>query len=40
MLQWILEETISRGQTDEAVAERVLLVNFASLHTTASVCQQ
>lgn len=37
MLQWILEQAIPRNDTDEQIAARILLVNFAAIHTTSSV---
>lgn len=38
MLQWIFDEAIRRKNPDWGVAERVLLVNFAAIHTSSTVC--
>ncbi|RPD64698.1 cytochrome P450 [Lentinus tigrinus ALCF2SS1-6] len=35
MLQWILEEAIPRSYTDVQIIERILLVNFAAIHTSS-----
>ncbi|TFK88882.1 cytochrome P450 [Polyporus arcularius HHB13444] len=35
MLQWILEESIPRRYTDVKIIERILLVNFAAIHTSS-----
>ncbi len=37
MLQWILEEAIPRRYTDVKIIERILLVNFAAIHTSSMV---
>lgn len=37
MLQWILEEAIPRRYTDVKIIERILLVNFAAIHTSSIV---
>lgn len=37
LLQWLLEKGIQRGSTDANVLERLLLVNFAAIHTTTYV---
>ncbi|RDX42959.1 cytochrome P450 [Lentinus brumalis] len=36
MLQWIFDEAIRRENPDWGVAERVLLVNFAAIHTSST----
>ncbi|KAI0800573.1 cytochrome P450 [Fomes fomentarius] len=36
MLQWVLEEAIPRNSTDESIVERILLVNFAAIHTSSN----
>ncbi|KAM5543812.1 hypothetical protein V8D89_002429 [Ganoderma adspersum] len=35
MLQWVMDEAASRTGTDEEIATRVMLINFASIHTVA-----
>ncbi|TBU58191.1 cytochrome P450 [Dichomitus squalens] len=35
LLQWIIEQAIPRGVDDESIAARVLLVNFAAIHTSS-----
>ena len=37
MLQWILEEAVVRQTSDEAIVQRILLVNFAAIHTSSNV---
>ena len=37
MLQWVMDEAASRTGTDEEIATRVMLINFASIHTVALV---
>ena len=37
MLQWLMEEEVSRGGRTEAVIERVMITNFAAIHTTSNV---
>ena len=37
MLQWILEEAIPRRYPDAKIIERVLVVNFAAIHTSSVV---
>ncbi|EJF60342.1 cytochrome P450 [Dichomitus squalens LYAD-421 SS1] len=37
MLQWIIEDEMSRGAEDEAIIARILLVNFQAIHTTSTV---
>ncbi|TBU42576.1 cytochrome P450 [Dichomitus squalens] len=36
MLEWILEQAIPRRCTDEAIVQRILLVNFAAIHTSSN----
>ncbi|KAI0741311.1 cytochrome P450 [Daedaleopsis nitida] len=36
MLQWTLEQAIQRNDSDEDVVSRVLLTNFASIHSTST----
>ncbi|KAI0713160.1 cytochrome P450 [Cerioporus squamosus] len=36
MLQWLFDEAIRRKNPDRGVAERVLLVNFAAIHTSSA----
>ncbi|KAM5543009.1 hypothetical protein V8D89_003393 [Ganoderma adspersum] len=36
MLQWVLEQAIPRGASDESIAARILLVNFAAIHTSST----
>ncbi|KAI0654469.1 cytochrome P450 [Cubamyces menziesii] len=36
MLQWILEEAVVRQTSDEAIVQRILLVNFAAIHTSSN----
>ena len=38
LLQWIIEQAIPRGVDDESIAARILLVNFAAIHTSSMVC--
>ena len=38
MLQWVIEQAIPRGASDESIAARILLVNFAAIHTSSTVC--
>ena len=37
MLQWVLEQAIPRRSTDVDIAERIMLVNFAAIHTSSNV---
>ncbi len=37
MLQWVLEEAVSRGSPDYEIVERVMLVNFSATHTVSVV---
>ena len=37
MLQWILEETIPRRSTIEEIVGRLMIVNFAAIHTSSNV---
>lgn len=37
MLQWLLDEAASRKSADLGVTQRVLLVNFAAIHTSSMV---
>ena len=39
MLQWVMDEAAQRTGTDEEVVTRIVLINFASIHTVASVCR-
>ncbi|KAI0737381.1 cytochrome P450 [Daedaleopsis nitida] len=36
MLQWIFEQAIPRQQSDESVMKRILITNFAAIHTTTN----
>ncbi|KAI0368876.1 cytochrome P450 [Pilatotrama ljubarskyi] len=37
MLQWVMEEAIARNKgSDEAIVQRILLVNFAAIHTSSN----
>ncbi|PIL33520.1 cytochrome P450 [Ganoderma sinense ZZ0214-1] len=36
MLEWILEQAIPRNSSDESIASRILLVNFAAIHTSSN----
>ncbi|KAI0329481.1 cytochrome P450 [Cubamyces sp. BRFM 1775] len=36
MIQWIMDEGLSRGNTDKEMVQRVLLVNFAAIHTSSN----
>ena len=38
MIQWVIDEGLSRNNTDEEMVQRVLLVNFAAIHTSSNVC--
>lgn len=38
MLQWIMDEAASRDPSVKAIAERLLMVNFAAIHTSSNVC--
>ena len=38
MLQWLFDEAIRRKNPEWDLAERVLLVNFAAIHTSSTVC--
>ena len=37
MLQWILEEALPRRQTEYQMAERIMTMNFAAIHTSSNV---
>ncbi len=37
MLQWLFEEAIRKENPDWSIAERVLLVEFAAIHTSSTV---
>ncbi len=37
MLQWILEGAIPRNYSDIQIIERIMLVNFAAIHTSSNV---
>ncbi len=37
MLQWVMEEAASRDPSVKAIAERLLVVNFAAIHTSSNV---
>lgn len=37
MVQWIIEEAIPRNSSLESIVERILLVNFAAIHTSSNV---
>ena len=37
MLQWVMDEAAQRTGTDEEVVTRIMLINFASIHTVALV---
>ncbi len=37
MLQWVMDEAALRTGTDEEIATRVMLINFASIQTVALV---
>ncbi|KAI0714845.1 cytochrome P450 [Earliella scabrosa] len=37
MLQWVLEQAIPRNATDRSMVERILLVNFAAIHTSSNI---
>ena len=37
MLQWILESAIPRNYSDVQIIERIMLVNFAAIHTSSNV---
>ena len=38
MLQWIIEEAIQRGRSsDLEIVDRLMLVNFAAIHTSSNV---
>ena len=37
MLQWVMDEAAQRTGTDEEVVTRIMLINFASVHTVALV---
>ena len=37
MLEWILEQAIPRNSNDESITSRILLVNFAAIHTSSNV---
>ncbi|KAI0741599.1 cytochrome P450 [Daedaleopsis nitida] len=36
LVQWVLEEAIPRNSDDEAIVGRILLVNFAAIHTSSN----
>ncbi|KAH9895701.1 cytochrome P450 [Cubamyces lactineus] len=36
MIQWVMDEGLSRNNTDEEMVQRVLLVNFAAIHTSSN----
>ncbi|KAJ8475002.1 hypothetical protein ONZ51_g6824 [Trametes cubensis] len=36
MIQWIMDEGLSRNNTDQEMVQRVLLVNFAAIHTSSN----
>ncbi|KAI1791203.1 cytochrome P450 [Ganoderma leucocontextum] len=36
MMEWILEQAIPRRSSDESIAQRILLVNFAAIHTSSN----
>ncbi|KAI8990629.1 cytochrome P450 [Trametes punicea] len=36
MLQWIMDAAETRDNSDEAIARRVLLINFAAIHTSSN----
>ncbi|RPD62663.1 cytochrome P450 [Lentinus tigrinus ALCF2SS1-7] len=36
MLQWVLEEALPRGQGDYQIAERIMVMNFAAIHTSSN----
>ena len=37
MLQWVMDEAAQRTGTDEEIVTRIMLINFASIHTVALV---
>ncbi len=37
MLEWVLEQAIPRNSSDESITSRILLVNFAAIHTSSNV---
>ena len=37
MLQLILDKAISKGESTAVITQRILFLNFASIHTTSSV---
>lgn len=37
MLQWILEQATARRTTDDEVVRRIMIINFAALHTSSTV---
>ena len=39
MLEWVLEESIPRRCSDEAIVQMILVVNFAAIHTSSNVCR-
>lgn len=38
MLQWLLEEAKGEERTVRALALRILVINFAAIHTSSMVC--
>ncbi|KAI0640085.1 cytochrome P450 [Trametes polyzona] len=40
MLQWVMEVARAKGYGDESVAQRIMLVNFAAIHTSSSTFTQ
>ena len=37
MLEWILEQAIPRNSSDRSITQRILVVNFAAIHTSSHV---
>ena len=37
MLQWIMDIARTRDFSDEAIARRIMLINFAAIHTSSNV---
>lgn len=38
MLQWLIDEAVARGHSDLTVVERIMLINFAAIHTSSTAC--
>ena len=37
MLQWLIDEAVRQNHSDISVIERIMLINFAAIHTSSTV---